>query len=91
MGKANREVTQRGFRVFGRVEDSKKNVWRFQESSAAFEGAHCWIFWDNGRDEDTTQRPHLSVRQAKEAILLLQQFVREAEGGLLTEGVDGEP
>lgn len=84
------ERTQRGFRVFGRVKDSKGETWRVQESSAAFEGAHAWLFWDSGKDARDVIRPHLSVSQAKELVALLGMFIQEAERGALMEPADGD-
>lgn len=80
-----KELTRRGFRIYGTVTDSHGDRWRVQESSEAFQGAHVWIFWDSGTDPRDTVRPHLTVGQAKELCSLLGTFIAEAEAGELTE------
>ena len=75
------ERTQRGFRIFGRVYSARSGVIRVQESSEAFEGAHCWLF---SKEADS----NLSVYEAEELIEALGAFVSEAKEGKLTEPVE---
>ena len=83
------ERTERGFRVYARIECRDGVTLRVQESSLAFEGAHLWLFPD-GECTDHLGRhsrpaPHMNVSQVKELIAALSKFVRQAEGGKLME------
>lgn len=89
------EKTGRGFTIFGRIQSRDGSV-RVQESSAAFTGAHVWLFHDDAPcsllgGEHFRPSPHLNVAQAKELIAALQAFVDAAEGGRLTEPATAEP
>ena len=75
------ERTERGFRIFATINTTRGAV-RVQESSAAFEGAHCWVF-----PSKENNQIHVNVAQAKELIAGLQAFVDEAEADKLTEPV----
>lgn len=88
--------TERGFGIYGRIQSREGSV-RVQESSAAFTGAHVWLFHDDAPcrehcGEHFRPHPHLNVAQAKELIAALQAFVNDAEGGRLIEPATvGEP
>lgn len=86
----SKEVTDRGFRIFGKISDRLGGTLVIQESSLAFEGAHVWLFYQNSSSTYEGTDPQLSVEQAKRLIEFLQVFVAEAEAGLLTEPV-GQP
>ena len=75
---ADLEYTQRGFAIYGRVEDSRGVVVRVQKSSAIGE-PHAWIFVDdpNGVYTDGKPAPHLSREQAKAVVAALQLFIGE--------------
>lgn len=75
------EKTSRGFGVYGEIP-SRPGTLRVQESSLAFQGAHVWLFLD-GAPPDAA--PQLSVEGAKLLVAALSNFIRDAEGELLTE------
>lgn len=78
---AKKERTQRGFRIFGEFENSRGEL-KIVESSLAFEGPHARIYL--GNDE------HLQcdVQAAKDIILALTAFIKEAEANELTEPME---
>jgi len=89
--------TERGFRVFGEIPFRNRFagrrspvVLRVQESSLAFEGAHCWLFFDNGPDMELPGEM-LDVAGAKSVIEALQAFISAAEGGELIEPAKKDP
>lgn len=91
-----REVTSRGFRVYGYVGGGGDLKVRVQESSRAGVGAHVWLFLEgeecvvlNG--EHIQPAPHLSVEGARELRDALDTFIREAEAGELTEPAVAPP
>ena len=74
--------TQRGFTIYGEFKDTKKQIIRVQQSSAACVEA-VWVFatnpqqallypWDYGAP---TYHPHLNRTQAKRLIKALTKFV----------------
>lgn len=71
------ERTERGFRIFGRVDAHCGATVRVQESSLAGKGAHVCLFCDGDL--------RLNVAQAKALRDALDTFVREAEAGQLAE------
>ena len=77
------EKTTRRFRLFGHLRSERNGEIRVQESSVAFEGAHCWVF--AGDDDTGGQSLHLSVSQARELVEALMVFIAEAEADELTE------
>lgn len=85
------ERTERGFAIFGRVPTANGGSVRVQESSIAFEGAHCWLFLDGERCSDhhlhghQKPDPHLNVAQAKQLREALDAFITAAEADELTE------
>lgn len=85
-----KERTERGFRVYARVPDSRGGTVRVQESSEAGTGAHVWLFYDDVECWEHLgkhHRPelHLTVAQARRLCVALATFVAEAEMGELTE------
>lgn len=93
---SNRETTERGFAIYGRVAERAGGTIRVQESSMAFEGAHVWLFIDGleccehlGKHQRPA--PQLSVAQAKELIAALQAFVEDANAGALMEPAEVSP
>jgi len=80
----------RGLYDYGRVVDSKGNNITIRTSSSA-EGPAVWLFTKDreGRDHEngivgypdgvSVVTPHLSVRDAKRLIEVLQRFVRDAD------------
>lgn len=80
-----KEYTPRGFRIYGRVTDSKNQQIRVQQSSAMEtglqEGPFVWVFTQHPDGPEETPRnncdPHLSVSDAKELIDLLLTFVED--------------
>ena len=81
----DKKVTPRGFCIFGEFTDNRGSSIKIQESSAAFTGAHCWIFCSRNEKDDS---PHLNVSEARQVIDALQKFVLEAESGQLIEPAD---
>lgn len=88
------ENTERGFRIYARIECRDGVTLRVQESSLAFEGAHLWLFVDgecvDHHGSHTRPVPHLNVAQAKELITAISQWVHDAEAGVLVEPPNAE-
>ena len=86
-----KEKTNRGFRVYGRIQCSGyPGLVRVQESSMAGESAHVWLFLDGESCSEHLGRhhkpePHLNVAGAKLLRDALNQFIAEAEDDELTE------
>lgn len=76
--------TERGFKIYGEIEDSYQNKIRVQESSAAC-AARCWIFVKNHEGHSAylhlgemhAATAHLSVSQARELAKMLNAFADE--------------
>ena len=74
------ETTGRGFKIYGRVLDTKKSTvtLRVQESSAV--GGTCvWIFTEHSNPLYKEPEPHLDVEGARELIRILQLYVEDAQ------------
>lgn len=73
---------QRGFAQYGEFIDSYGAAVRVCESSSA-EGPHIWLSVKGGRTErshgDNCGFAHLTIKQAKRAIELLQTAITHAE------------
>lgn len=67
------ETTPRGFKVYGRVTDSRGTDVSIIESSAVGR-PHAHVYVD-----PSNATPHLDVEQAKSLVAVLQAFVEDAE------------
>ena len=73
--------TERGFSVYGELEDTYGSSIKVVESSVAGDPC-CWVFCDAfdhkspGRKPST---PHLSVPEAKKLVQCLQNFINDSE------------
>ena len=85
MSRAKR-FTQRGFAIYDEIETPIGKI-MIQESSKALCGAHCWIFYKYN-DAKETDGMQVNVEQAKEIIKGLQNWIKDAEDGVLTEPVE---
>lgn len=72
------EYTHLGFKVYGRLNDTKGSEIRLQQSSAP--GENVYIFTEN--EQDRAAVPHLNVTDAKRLIVFLQKFIDDAMGKL---------
>jgi hypothetical protein len=70
------KTTERGFMVYGEIEDSRGCVVRVQESSIIGE-PHVWIFVDdpNGVYTHGKPSPHLTREQAIKVVTALHRFI----------------
>ena len=88
---AEREVTERGFRIFAKSPERDGSVVWVQESSLACEGPHVRILTkgvecsDHPAGYHHKPEPHLSYEQTKLLIDALQALVDEADAGDLAE------
>lgn len=76
------EVTPRGFKIYGKLEDSRGCTIRVQESSAV--GRPCvYVFCNDTKGvynyKDGSPDPHITVEQAEQMIQALQTFVEDAK------------
>lgn len=76
--------TERGFRVYAEITDSKRSRVRVQESSAATRDC-VWIFCNNADPSyglaGVVPSPHLTVDQARVVRDALNEFINEFGGG----------
>lgn len=79
MAKKEFKTTERGFKLYGEVEDSRGCVVRVQESSVVGR-PHAYLFTDDVQKvyRDGHPHPHLTVAQAMELVVALENFVRDA-------------
>lgn len=70
------KTTERGFKVYGEVSDSRGCIVRIQESSV-MDPPHAWIFVDapEGVYKDGKQAPHLTREQAIRVVTALHLFI----------------
>lgn len=72
------ETTERGFKIYGRIEDTRACILRVQESSAVGD-TKIYIYCTDPEGYRENPHPHLNKKQACELIEVLKDYVQDCE------------